>query len=65
MSENKDKIQEEIEKRQEIEHQIDESIHRDDEETHYRVGYQDITKMQAPDQWPDPPDKNKESSDEE
>lgn len=33
-------------------------IHRDDEATHYR----DITKFQAPGQWPEPPGKNEESS---
>ncbi len=54
MSEKEDKLKVEIEKQQEIERQIDESISQEN--------YRDITKMQAPDQWPDPPEKNEESS---
>lgn len=59
MREKEDKLKEDIKQQQEIERQIDESIRQDEQEIHYR----DITKMQAPDQWPDPPKEDKESSD--
>jgi hypothetical protein len=61
MSEKEDKLKAEIEKQQEIERRIDESISYEERKESYR----DITKMQAPDQWPDPPEKNEKSNDSE
>jgi len=61
MSEKEEKLKVEIEKQQEIEHQIDESISNES----FHENYRDITRMQAPDQWPNPPEEKEESSDNE
>jgi hypothetical protein len=59
MSDKEEKLKVEIERQQEIERKIDESISYEERHESFR----DITKMQAPDQWPDPPETNEESSD--
>lgn len=59
MSEKEDKLHKEIER------QIDESIRKEERGNNYsEESLRNITKMQAPDQWPDPPEeKNEKSSD--
>ena len=58
MSDKDEKLKVEIEIQREIERKIDESIPSEEHSKNYR----NIIKMQAPDQWPDPPEKNEESS---
>lgn len=61
MNEKEDKLKVEIENQQETEHQIDESVSHES----YHENSRNITKMQAPDQWPSPPEEQEESSDSE
>lgn len=59
MSGKEEKLRDEIERQRQ---KIDESIRREEHEDSYRESYRDITKMQAPDKWPDPPGDDKETS---
>lgn len=57
-NENKENLKHEVEK--EITRKIEESRHRVLDESSDKSVSRDISKMQAPDEWPDPPKKNKE-----
>lgn len=78
MSEKENELREEIENQQENEHQIDEPGNGNGDNgdngnggdhdiagISYEKSISNTTRMQAPDQWPDPPQENEESSDEE
>ena len=56
MNDIKEKLRKEIKLREEIERQKDESIGLEE----LRESFRDITRVQAPDPWPDPPKENEE-----